>query len=330
MGEVLSIFNSEFLVDSFMKLFKYIIVVLLIVGSLSTVQFYFINQGLRRQKVDIYGKMNELVVGKENYDVVFIGSSRINLTVNPAIIDSVTGLKSFNFGFDGANIVDFSMHVASYLKGHSKPGLMVLNIDPKMLNVDHEIKIPPSKYIPYIHKKEIYDTLSQYSNWPIVAKYAPFVAGSFYTDGIVNQSLQAYLFPNRKMENYYKGFSPLTKIWATGDKSAENLVPVIYTDKGLALFKHFLEGINKQGIRFRLIYSPQYSFSKYVKEHEEYIKKLNSIAFEYGYEVKDYSFMELCHDKNYFFDATHLNLTGANLFSQKLAEDIKITLLESK
>lgn len=302
--------------------FKYIFIVILITGTISTLFFYAINNGLRKQKVDIYGKLNELILGKENFDIAFIGSSRVNLTVNPAVVDSVSKLNSFNFGFDGANIVDFSMYVEAYIKVHAKPKLMVLNIDPKTFNVSDKIKLPPSKYLPYIDHKEIYDTLNRYSKWPFVTRYLPFVATSFYTDAIVNQSLQAYIYPDRKMENYYKGFSPLTKVWSKGDQSAADLVPVVYTIKGLALFHNLLKNIKDKHINLQIIYVPQYYFPKYAPEHEEYIKKLQAIASEFNYSIIDYSKMDLCRDKKYFFDGTHLNITGANLFSKKLGADL--------
>jgi hypothetical protein len=301
---------------------KYTFTVIVITGIASSVIFYSINTGLRKQKVDIYGKMNELVSGHENFDIVFIGSSRVNLTVNPAVIDSVTHLSSFNFGFDGANIIDFTMHVQVYLKNHVKPQLLVLNIDPKMFGVEDKIKVPPSKYLPYVYCDEIYDTLKNYSNWPFVSRYMPFVATSFYTDAIVNQALQAYISPDRKMENYYKGFSPLTRIWSKGDQSAKDLVPVFYTNKGLALFRSFLKTIHDRNIHFKLIYSPQYFFSQYDAEHKAYIQKLNAIASEFNYSITDYSTMKICSDKKYFFDATHLNLDGANLFSRQLGLDL--------
>ena len=161
----------------------------MIVGILSTTIFYFINNGLRKQKIDIYGKLNELILKNDIVDIVFIGSSRVNLTVNPEIIDSVTKSNSFNFGFDGANIVDFEMHVKAYLKAHSTPRMLVLNIDPNMLNVEDKIKVPPSKYLPYVSHPEIYDSLKNYSNWPFKARFMPFVGMSFYTDAIVNQAL---------------------------------------------------------------------------------------------------------------------------------------------
>lgn len=303
---------------------KYTFSVCLLVALFSTLYFSAINVGLRKQKTDYFGKLNEMILGKENFDIIFLGSSRVNWGINPKIIDSITHKNSFNFGLDGAYIVEDWMNLRAYLASHPKPRLVVLNIDPRFLNARDEIKTP-ARYLPYLDHHEIYDTLSRYSSWPVVAKYMPFVGASFYTDGIVNQSLQAFIAPNRKKENYYKGFSPLEKVWSNGE-DLESLLAIDCTEKGLSLFRNFLKEMKENNLRLDLIYSPQYFVPADDKKHLGYMTVLNAIAGEYGYSVRDYSHWEICHEKKYFFDATHLNLTGANLFSEKLAADLNVIL----
>ncbi len=306
-----------------MKLFlKYSISILLITAALSTSFFWIVNMGLRKQKTDYFGKLNELILKNNNFDIIFLGSSRVNWTINPKIIDSISHANSFNFGLDGAYIVEDQINLNAYLKTHEKPKLLVINIDPKILNTTNEIKTP-SRYLPYVNHPEVYDTLSKYSSWPIVSKYFPFVGASFYTDGIINQSLQAFIQPERKMENYYKGFSPLKKVWeSTADESAEGLLKIEYTPKGIILFRNFLKEVKQKDIRLQLIYSPQLYFPQYRDKHLDFVKFLSSIADSYGFSIIDYSNMNICNNKKYFFDATHLNVEGANVFSLNLAEDL--------
>ena len=178
-----------------MKLFRHIAVIGALTAIVSTGIFLLVNSGLRRQKNDAFGKLNEMILKDTPYDIVFIGSSRTNLNVDPGVIDSVTHKKSFNFGLDGANIIDYNMHINAYLRAHKRPELIVLNIDPAMLDVNNKIKVP-ARYLPYCDHREIYDTLIAYSSWPMVARYMPFVGMSFYSDGTVNQALQAYIAPN--------------------------------------------------------------------------------------------------------------------------------------
>lgn len=308
------------------EFFKYCLTVVLITGIVSAGFFHAVNKGLRRQKTDIYGKLNELVESHDPLDIAFIGSSRVNMTVDPRVIDSVTGLRSFNFGFDGANIIDFDMHLDAFLAAHPRPKLIVLNLDPKMFNVRTTMKVPPSKYLPYIRHAEIYDSLKQYSNWPVVARYMPFVSTSFYTDAIVYQSIQGYIAPNRKVPNYYKGFSPLEKVWLNADKSMVNVLTVEYTPKGIALFKSLLQKIHARNIPLYLMYSPQYDAPAFEAQHQTLMNILRLAAAPESYEIHDYTTMSICKDKDYFFDAAHLNTQGAELFSVQLGSDLKALL----
>ena len=46
-------------------------------------------------------------------------------------------------------------------------------------------------------------------------------------------------------------------------------------------------------------------------------------ADKYEIPVLDYTYMNICYDTAYFFNAMHLNKTGAEIFSDTLANDIK-------
>ena len=310
-----------------MKAFlKYCFTVSLITGLVSAAFFYTVNKGLRRQRSDTYGKLNELLENHDTLDIAFIGSSRVNMTVDPRVIDSVTGLRSFNFGFDGATIIDFDMYLDAFLAAHPRPELIVLNIDPKMLNVRTTMKVPPSRYLPYTGHAEMYDSLKNYSQWPVVARYMPFVATSFYTDAIVYQSIQGYLAPDRRVPNYYKGFSPLEKAWPNADKSMVNVLTVEYTPKGITLFGRLLQKIHARNIPLYLMYSPQYYAPEFAPQHDAFMAVLRMTARAQGDVIHDYSGMDICRSKQYFFDAAHLDTKGAELFSLQLAKDLRAVL----
>lgn len=303
--------------------------VFLISAILSSLFFAFINGGLHRQNNDTYGKLNELINGSVGYDVVFIGSSRINLTVDPRIVDSVLQVNSFNFGLDGTTVVDFVWQCDLYLQTHPKPRLLVLNVDPKMLDIGDHLKVPVSRYLPYISKGEIYDTLSNYSCWPFVTRHFPFLAGSFYNDQIQYQALMGYLAPTRAVNDYYKGFSPLRRVWSNGEVSKNDLLSVCHTHKGWAIFESFLKNLQKSGVSVFVVYGPQIFDTNYDRMHKEYIQRLNVALSSHGIPFIDYADLPICRYKKYFFDATHLNYDGAERYSRKLAFDIDSVFFNS-
>ena len=43
---------------------------------------------------------------------------------------------------------------------------------------------------------------------------------------------------------------------------------------------------------------------------------------KYDIPILDYTYMDICYDTTYFYNAMHLNALGADLFSEKLAHDL--------
>lgn len=54
----------------------------------------------------------------EQYNTLFLGSSRVNNQVNPIIFDKTSGTKSFNMGIGGCNGIE-TMKLVEYLLNHS-------------------------------------------------------------------------------------------------------------------------------------------------------------------------------------------------------------------
>jgi hypothetical protein len=53
------------------------------------------------------------------------------------------------------------------------------------------------------------------------------------------------------------------------------------------------------------------------------INIFKQLAVEFDLIFLDYSKYEICMDKNYFYNASHLNAHGADLFTRILANDLK-------
>ncbi len=68
------------------------------------------------------------------YDVIFIGSSRIYVHIDPRIIDSVCGVNSYNLGLDGSSITEQLPVLKKYMQKHRAPKLIVLGLDYGTLN----------------------------------------------------------------------------------------------------------------------------------------------------------------------------------------------------
>lgn len=80
----------------------------------------------------------------------------------------------------------------------------------------------------------------------------------------------------------------------------------------------------KQNIKLILVYSPEYiDGQKYVQNRVDIIKIFEDFSKKYNLTYLDYSNDPMCNDKDYFYNASHLNEKGSILFSKKIGNDLK-------
>lgn len=94
--------------------------------------------------------------------------------------------------------------------------------------------------------------------------------------------------------------------------------------KIVELFDSFLNHCKENDIQVILVFSPlYYKAMEFTKNKGEEMQLYHSFAEKYDIPLLDYSNDPLCYDTTYFCNANHLNKKGAELFSLKLANDIK-------
>jgi hypothetical protein len=90
------------------------------------------------------------------------------------------------------------------------------------------------------------------------------------------------------------------------------------------LFNKFIVECENIGIKIIMIYPPEFiNGQKEVINRDEILEFYNSLAKKHRLEFLDYSQDEICLNKEYFFDYIHLNKAGAELFTDKLIDDLK-------
>src|SRR5437868_1512175 len=105
--------------------------VTLLISLLSVFLFsFFLEKGQKKYHVHKYKRVHEIFQGTENYEVLFIGSSRTHTTIYPKIVDSITEARSYNAGVEGGNLYEFELSLKGFLYGHQSPKLVVLTLDP--------------------------------------------------------------------------------------------------------------------------------------------------------------------------------------------------------
>ena len=90
------------------------------------------------------------------------------------------------------------------------------------------------------------------------------------------------------------------------------------------LFDQFLMECKANGIKVSMVYTPEFlDGQNFVSNRNIAIDLYHKYAQKYKIPFLDYSRDSMSYDKIYFNNSMHLNKTGAELFTKKLAHDLR-------
>ena len=122
---------------------------------------------------DSRSKIDYLFNSKDkNYDVVFLGSSRVNNHFDPKIFNE-KGYKTFNFGITRSRLEESALMLQMMAERNYKINCLILQVDLNINTNDHSEAIR-SLFMPYLHTsktvRDFYNTIPEYNQ----LLYIPF------------------------------------------------------------------------------------------------------------------------------------------------------------
>ena len=98
----------------------------------------------------------------------------------------------------------------------------------------------------------------------------------------------------------------------------------IKQDSGcLTLFEKYLNTCEQNHIKVIFVYSPEYIDGQhFVENRDEILGTYRRIASRHSIPFFDYSSDSISLDRSFFYNASHLNKRGAEVFTNKLARDL--------
>jgi hypothetical protein len=255
-----------------------------------------------------------------NTDVLILGSSRAFVHISPQIIDTVLKVQSYNLGKDGSGFLIQNCRFKTYLRNNKLPRNIIHSLDDRTL-CEVSVLFNSKEYIPYLE-----DTL--------VRKYISGYEGSFnkwhYSIPLYkyNNALPSLIKPLQLMVGFkaqdkrYKGYLP--KDLTGHPNKVPNWRNTKIDVKAVKEFEAYLTFCKKENINLILVYTPEYiEGQKVTTNRNEIFNMYRQYATTYNLSFLDYSNDSLSYDKSLFYDFIHLNKKGSELFTTKLAHDLK-------
>ncbi len=300
-------------------LYKILLFALLVIVCALGLDF-FLSYRLRQNQNRMYAAWNQMYNDSTCYDLVINGSSRAWTQYNPLILDSILNLNSFNLGIDGSAINRQVIKYKKYCELHGNPKCLIQNIDFGTMSYTQGYE--REQFFPYFfYDRDLLNEYDCYENFSWGEKFLP----NYRYIGSDDVITEALFHDNKKhfFEYLTKGYFGRYKKWDGSVLHEMDSVSCIIDTNALNLFSGFLQDEIANGLKIIFVYAPIYigAREKMVNE-EEMFAMYDSIAKKFDIPILDYNDISLCYDTAYFYNATHLNRVGAELFTTKLAHDI--------
>ena len=286
--------------------------------------------GIKKISVGDYGVFNSIETGSINTEMLISGSSRGYYHYNPEILKDVTGLTCYNISTNGSDLGVQLPILRWYMDKNRPPRYLIQNIDVFIGEIDPTI-YEPFKFLPYLNNYSLYGGLLRLDKRWWFHKYVPITNLVYYgKDFHIKFSEELFQSLYKKPDTLIMGYFPRNSQWPNDQYEAD------YLKKNARGFRYTLSQAYRQylnelaglcqehSIQLVLVISPEYD--KFItlqinrREIVEYYMRLSDAN---GLWFFDFSESALCKNRKYFYNFTHLNSEGADLFSRELAAKLK-------
>jgi hypothetical protein len=268
----------------------------------------------RSADVEVDKRLEYLLKGEINKDLVLIGSSRGSRDIMANQIEEHTGLSTYNLCYPGSDVVFHDFIMQTLLEFNEAPALMVLVVDDSEAFVDGGARI-------LFRRDRLYPLVKYPYVWKEMAKRGYLdkdLAGL-----VVLQRLNKYNFDLRQ-----KSFTPIDTIIDCGS------MPVSWQQKGLdweystlersypldleiqekvEAFQNMIRTCEEKDIQLLILFPP--NFRTHSQAFEDRVRFLGGQHPHFRlYDTENPAY----RDKEYYYDTNHLMRNGADIYTEEV------------
>ncbi len=283
---------------------------------------WLITKNLRHSDARMFHTYNAILDDNLQCDALIMGSSRGQVQYSPRIIDSITGLNSYNISVDG-RCIDAEVTIYNFYRRHQpKPKVIIQNIDWGTLQMSNGYE--REQYLPYLRKdNDLYREIKEREDFSWADHYLPLVRYAGY-----HETIKEGLGVKAKMarpNNIDCGYIAMDKAWDGNTFRAIDSISFTVNDEAVEIFDRYLQRCKQEGIEVVMVFAPFYigATEKMGNDVDTMFALYQGFADKYGYPILNYTYDSVSYDTLNFYNASHLNRRGAEQFSLKLAQDLK-------
>ena len=279
----------------------------------------FTDKMLKTYRMQDFGIMNDIFDNKINEEIRIYGTSRAMFHFNTKILEESLKKNIYSFGMNGYNF-DMIMLRDTLLSKYcdKKPSTIIFSLDITTLSKREDL-YESAQFIPYLSNDIVAEKTKHYKGFEKFNYYFP--ASKYYGQyKLVLHAFQILLFPKLNVYDCYKGYKGNDFTWGRR-RNPENKPTNIKLDKeSLNNFQFYISRLIAKHIKLILVYSPEYIplVKRHISNRDQIIDIYSQISRKYSIPFYNFTSDPMCYDMSLFYEESHLNTKGANLFSEKL------------
>lgn len=254
----------------------------------------------------------DIINDRLNAEIVILGSSRAADHYQPAIIDSISGLSSYNLGQYGKTIEDDFIRY-NMLKNYSKRFPKYFVWDIYFGSFAYSSKYYDEQYTPFLLNKNIWYNVNRNSiHFSLFERYIP----------ILRYWNKNMLYKFDYLPDPYKGFVYNRADWNPDEmrKLQDSSIVFHMEDALIKEFRSTIHKIKGNGSEVIVVFSPLYFQGQAcINNLDCILDTIKTIVNDEQCFFLNYLEDSICFDSTYFKNAMHLNERGTDFFSAKFA-----------
>lgn len=270
------------------------------------------------------GKVNWIMSHSIDAEIPIFGSSVAHVQFNPKIIGSLLGKSCYNLGMNGINFPQYNGSLQEFITYTQTKFIVIAGTFNEFESRGQLYEA--SSFINHLDNKHIYEGLKRIdTNQTIKAAYFPFYKFTLFDSKFYSSAFKGIISPSPSpFDDPALGFLPRNDPWTPLKNSDINEAKDKKIDMGIVNnFRNTIFLANRKGIKVILVLPPIYKDGQKQISNLEEIKEVYRDLASKGNVFLDFTSSDICLNRNFFYNNTHLNSKGADVFSNDFAVKLK-------
>jgi hypothetical protein len=291
--------------------------------------------GLTNNYFSMLGKINLIVEHKIDPEIIVFGASTAQVGVNTPLMSKITKKTCFNAAIDGTTLKQYQCLIQHYNQYSKKNKLVIFVVSPFALFSNDKLTAI-ERYLPHIDDQYVYSSLSGIDPYlTMKCRYVPLYKYTQVTSNYYFQSISGWkhYFKNdsKILMDPQMGYTPVSQSWQRDQDEKNKQTPKVKMEIDsvvVNLYARVLNDLKKENRNVVILFPPiQKDGLSRIEGFDQLIDSYNKLSKDTGFLFLNYANCYISGDKGYFYNNSHLNKKGSEVFTEMLSKEI-IDLIE--